>query len=222
LATNFVRKDAVVQEIGDMADTLENFYNRILNGFTRAPVPGPRDISYLPAAPFPGFTSAFDPEPPPPLPRVFGIIDAYEGDGLLASYPADVYPNTQAGPFHRPRPDDPTYLEFIARYELGNRRLEKELYVAIGLDKVWETLQDLRRAAGQPTETFDTRLYWSVRDILVALGAADADIIDQRPGSPPPDLSLLDTYRRLAIIGKVDDTGLLLVSLRDALKAATP
>jgi hypothetical protein len=142
-------------------------------------------------------------------PRIVGIVDSYVGDGVLASYPCDLYPNPSVGPFASPPP--PEYLEFAQRYKLAIMKREKALYTVIGLDTVWESVQELRRAATQATEPFDPHLYWSAREVM--------SVLDQQAPAGT-DLSLFESVQRLATIGKVDNTGQFVVSWRAALEAA--
>jgi hypothetical protein len=152
-------------------------------------------------------------------------MSAHDGNGIVDSYPADAFPNRALGPFGpvlgEPAPAPEVYLEFAARYELGSRKREKTLYVQIGLDKAWTSVQDLRRMSVQIPEATDQMLYWSLRDVLVALGLAAADLINVPPGAPRPPLSVFDIVRRLAIVGKVDNSQRFLISCREALEAAT-
>jgi hypothetical protein len=104
-------------------------------------------------------------------------------------------------------------VEFTTRYELGVIKREKQLYFLIGLNSVWESIQDLRRSVGQLTEPFDENLYWSLREII--------DVLRQHaPPKPGPDLSLFDAVQRLATIGKVDNSQSFQISWREALEAA--
>jgi hypothetical protein len=201
LATNFVKREAIIKEISQRATSLAGLYQRILKGFAHTPIPQAfPDIQYGDPPPL---HSVWDP------PRIVGIVDSYVGDGVLASYPCDLYPNPSVGPFASPPP--PEYLEFAQRYRLAIMKREKALYTVIGLDTVWESVQELRRAATQATEPFDPHLYWSAREVM--------SVLDQQAPAGT-DLSLFESVQRLATIGKVDNTGQFVVSWRAALEAA--
>jgi hypothetical protein len=219
LGNEFVKRDAIMKEIADRATSLERFYNRILKGFRRARTPTffP-DIQYVDIAIRPDpplFQSPWDQPPQPAIivNRVVGTVDSYVGDGIIRSYPESLFPNRTVGPFALTPDPPPEYVEFTTRYELGVIKREKQLYFLIGLNSVWESIQDLRRSVGQLTEPFDENLYWSLREII--------DVLRQHaPPKPGPDLSLFDAVQRLATIGKVDNSQSFQISWREALEAA--
>lgn len=204
LAVNFVKREEIIKEISERATSLEGFYKRILKGFAPPPIP-----QYFPDIQYSGtvvLLSEWDPR------RHVGTVDSYVGDGVVSSYPRELYPNPAVGPLApAPEPPPPEYVEFAQRYKLAVMKRENALYRLIGLDIVWESVQELRRAAAQATEPFDPHLYWSARQIMNAL---DQEV------SAGTDLSLSETVQRLATIGKVDNTGLFMVSWRTALEAA--
>jgi hypothetical protein len=218
VATDFVKRDAVMEEIASRATTLEAFYQRIQNGFTQPRTPRffP-DIQYqnlaIPPDP-PLLVSLWDQSNPAIVTnRVVGIVDAYVGDGVLSSYPVNLFPNRLVGPF-LPTGDPPPreYSDFVTRYRLATAKRLKNLYLLIGLDQVWSEIQNLKGLTGQTVEPFDGHLYWSLRDVVDDLNA------DGLP-PPPDDLSLFDAVQRLARIGAVDNSHVFLVSWREALEA---
>lgn len=222
---NFVLRDAVVKELLERAAELSHYRDTILRGWQRARIPTYLDIEYLdqsvgsPPPIFPNWMSTWDQWGG----RSIGVVDAYRGDGIVGTYPADKFPNSSLGPFGLSiePPNDTAYVVFTARYLLGLRRRECRLYLATSLDLAWIAIQDLRAAAGQPKQDIDPFMHVSVRDVISSLGSAYANLLVRPPGAPPPPDSLWDTTRRLALVGEVDNTGELLVSLRGVLDAAT-
>jgi len=234
LANNFIDRQQAIDEVSRRADTLEKFMQRIVNGFVSARTPRFMDVSYLdesiPSSPpnpplwqsnwdilgFPG-TINF------PVQRPFGVISSHDGNGIEETYPATLFPNTTVGPFGLvgdPNFGTETYYEFVARYQLGNRKRAKALYLQVGLDQAWIAVQDLRRLAGQSPEVADPMQCWSMRDIYQDLGKAAVERNDDPRASGPP-LSMVDIIRRLAVVGNVDNSHELAVSLRTALETAT-
>jgi hypothetical protein len=89
-------------------------------------------------------------------------------------------------------------------------------------DKFWDrlrTVKDHELPSEQIPELFDQHVYWSLREVNEALGAAD--LVDTGgPGVPPP-LSVFEIVRKLAVIGKVDNSQQFFISCREALEAVT-
>lgn len=226
LKSEFLQRDKVIEELRGRTAALEDFFNRILSGFVPARTPSLSQITYF-LAQRPaengvvnviGPTSAFEPVPefalhPIRVPRVVGVIQAHDGAGIADTYPLDLFPNRDLGPVVGGPAMDSEGQDFQARYALSVRNRRKRLYAEIGLPHAWTAIQDLRRVTGDPVETFDPRLYWSMRDILTDLGSA------QDSGVPVPVVSLLLTARRLRAIAKFDTFPILSLrtSLQDAL-----
>jgi len=220
LASDFLVREAALAEIQSRATALENFYNRILRGFKKSRTPTFNDVVYQdiapPGFPLPWLSSAFDPVIPSPTPRPVGVVSALDGNGIVDSYPDELFPNRTLGPFGPFASPTEEYFEFATRYALGAIRRELVFYVKIGLDRAWTTIQDLRRISGQAPEAFDKKLYWSLRDIGNVFG-----LIVVIPGEPSPPFSVFEIVRRLAVVGKVDNSQRFFISCRTALEAAT-
>jgi hypothetical protein len=56
------------------------------------------------------------------------------------------------------------------------------LYDDAGLPASWATIQDLRRAAGQPVESLNPRDRWSLLDVAAALSSQD--LLNKGPPGP--------------------------------------
>jgi hypothetical protein len=224
----FVQKQAMIAESSARAREAQNYYDTILRGFVRSRTPSAMEIVYNngPIGSPPEWSQW---DPPVVVPaaqptRLIGVVDAYQGAGIVDSVPTSVFPSLALGPVPggvNPPDLDLAYQVFAARYELGVRRREMRLYSSISLGELWGAIQKLHAAAGEAPDLIDRGQSWSLKDVNVALGTVYAEIINVPPGAPPPPISLSDTIRRLAILGGVDNSQNLFVSWRTAQEAAS-
>jgi hypothetical protein len=215
VGSGMVAEQTARDELAQRAADLQSYLDTILRGFTPARTPGMLDVFYR----FEDLSgtlrwSVWDTSAPGP--RVIGVVDAFQGGGLVDEVPVTAYPNPTDGPWFPPVDHPPmAYLDFAARYELGVRARHMALYEACSLHDAWTAIQQTRAAAGQATAPTDLDVHWSLRDIVGRLGVAEADIV-----LDTTHISLWDTVRRLAILGAVDRTGTFQVSFRETLQAA--
>lgn len=136
-----------------------------------------------------------------------GYVANFQSDGgsaSVGSYPAYEWPFQ-----HSSWGQYPSYewrTGFYGKYLLRCLRLKKEVYIGIGLPKVWDTVNTLRKLCGQePVLRGTSHQYashfgnWSLKEVFILLGAGTGNpfLLRKNVGSlaaflmnTPPDLNV--------------------------------
>jgi hypothetical protein len=228
LLNQFPAYEQVFQEnqalLKSTADTLNKKYETIVEGFVMFPAPRIDNIVYTNPDLGPGqsLPPIFE-NPPTWSPsdsacswdigekRMFGVVDSYWGTGLVDAWPSNEFPAADSA--HVPKieyvpvilPFGPNHVKVAAQYDIlvvrhrfGTKARWLQLYVETGLTRIWSMIQTLRKLGGENPESFDTFIWWSLREANDWLGTLFED-----PSPVPPLVRVTgkDTIRRLGFVG---------------------
>ena len=146
------------------------------------------------------------------LGQEYGVVHTYSGYSSISAYPPIPPPAgyDDGVSWQSTTPPDVFWAQFCGSLNLAIRRNWKEVYAAVGLATVWQTIDTLRRLTGDaPLAAFDADTVWTLREISQILGPPTPELLYNSGGN---------TISRLAMAGNLPPDRPL--SWRSALNAA--
>jgi hypothetical protein len=193
-------------EANELANSLETFYNRCVDGIALERVPSSDEVIY-----FRG-DSNFNASTWDSKGRSFGAVQTYSAASSIGKYPPDRFPNVSIANAAVVQNDPPAfqaaYARFVAKHAIASTACWKRLYSNTGLSRAWRVLVKLRSLARTPLKSeFDTGAGWSILEVN-RLVKRNLGLPDREPFKLSDLLGLLGASKPLSVRAVLEvDTG---------------